>query len=120
MFAVPYLWCDMIAGISAPAISYSRQLCRDSNAEKALLDRHAVSLSYTCPAVLYAQVVAGRHCLMIDDLCDSGLTLQSVRDRLLQAGAASVKSVVLLDKKARRKVGPGCNETVYAGGQRHA
>jgi hypoxanthine-guanine phosphoribosyltransferase len=52
---------------------------------------------------------------MIDDLCDSGLTLQSVRDRLLQAGAASVKSVVLLDKKARRKVGwvllvgLGCN-----------
>lgn len=42
---------------------------------------------------------------MIDDLCDSGLTLLSVRDKLLEAGAASVKSVVLLDKKARRKVG---------------
>lgn len=41
---------------------------------------------------------------MIDDLCDSGLTLLSVRDRLLEAGAASVKSVVLLDKRARRKV----------------
>ena len=42
---------------------------------------------------------------MIDDLCDSGLTLLSVRDKLLEAGAASVKSVVLLDKRARRKVG---------------
>jgi hypoxanthine-guanine phosphoribosyltransferase len=41
---------------------------------------------------------------MIDDLCDSGLTLLSVRDKLLKAGAASVKSVVLLDKRARRKV----------------
>lgn len=41
---------------------------------------------------------------MVDDLCDSGLTLMTVRDKLLQAGAASVKSVVLLDKKARRKV----------------
>jgi len=41
---------------------------------------------------------------MIDDLCDSGLTLLSVRDKLLEAGAASVKSVVLLDKRARRKV----------------
>jgi hypoxanthine-guanine phosphoribosyltransferase len=41
---------------------------------------------------------------MIDDLCDSGLTLMSVRDKLLEAGAASVKSVVLLDKRARRKV----------------
>lgn len=50
------------------------------------------------------EVVKGRHCLMVDDLCDSGLTLMTVRDKLLQAGAASVKSVVLLDKKARRKV----------------
>lgn len=41
---------------------------------------------------------------MIDDLCDSGLTLMTVRDKLLAAGAASVKAVVLLDKKARRKV----------------
>lgn len=56
------------------------------------------------PAACCAQVVAGRHCLMIDDLCDSGLTLMSVRDKLLEAGAASVKSVVLLDKRARRKV----------------
>ncbi len=64
-----------------------------------------VAHSETLPTDGYAQVVAGRHCLMIDDLCDSGLTLQSVRDRLLEAGAASVKSVVLLDKKARRKVG---------------
>jgi hypothetical protein len=58
------------------------------------------------------QAVAGRHCLMIDDLCDSGLTLLSVRDRLLEAGAASVKSVVLLDKRARRKVGGGGQEKV--------
>lgn len=48
--------------------------------------------------------VKGRHCLMVDDLCDSGLTLATVRDRLLAAGAATVKSCVLLDKKARRKV----------------
>lgn len=33
-----------------------------------------------------------------------GFTLLSVWDRLLEAGAASVKSVVLLDKRARRKV----------------
>eukprot|EP00877_Chromochloris_zofingiensis_P005636 jgi/Chrzof1/15073/Cz09g26070.t1 len=50
------------------------------------------------------QVVKGRHVLMVDDLCDSGLTLLTVRKHLLDAGALSVKSVVLLDKKARRKV----------------
>lgn len=51
-----------------------------------------------------AAVVSGRHVLMVDDLCDSGLTLLTVRDRLIAAGAASVRSVVLLDKKERRKV----------------
>jgi hypoxanthine phosphoribosyltransferase len=50
------------------------------------------------------QVVKGRHVLMVDDLCDSGLTLLSVCERLMEAGAASVQSVVLLDKRARRKV----------------
>eukprot|EP00878_Enallax_costatus_P028970 GHUV01031340.1.p1 GENE.GHUV01031340.1~~GHUV01031340.1.p1 ORF type:complete len:140 (+),score=23.42 GHUV01031340.1:42-422(+) len=51
-----------------------------------------------------ADAVKGRHCVMVDDLCDSGLTLLTVRDKVLAAGAASVKSIVLLDKKARRKV----------------
>lgn len=51
-----------------------------------------------------ATVVANRHVLMVDDLCDSGLTLLTVRERLLAAGASSVASVVLLDKKERRKV----------------
>eukprot|EP00879_Flechtneria_rotunda_P014325 GHRR01014965.1.p1 GENE.GHRR01014965.1~~GHRR01014965.1.p1 ORF type:complete len:204 (+),score=54.66 GHRR01014965.1:559-1170(+) len=50
------------------------------------------------------EAVKGRHCLMVDDLCDSGLTLLTVREKLLEAGALSVKSAVLLDKKARRKV----------------
>jgi len=33
-----------------------------------------------------AEVVKGRHCLMIDDLVDSGLTMQTVQQRLLEAG----------------------------------
>jgi hypoxanthine phosphoribosyltransferase len=40
----------------------------------------------------------------VDDLVDSGLTLKTVADSVLAAGAASVKSAVLLDKRARRKV----------------
>lgn len=34
-----------------------------------------------------AEAVKGRHCLMIDDLVDSGLTLQTVKQQLLEAGA---------------------------------
>lgn len=50
------------------------------------------------------EVVKGRHVLMVDDLCDSGLTLLTVHQLLVEAGVASVKSLVLLDKVARRKV----------------
>ena len=37
-------------------------------------------------------------------MCDSGLTLDTVHKQLLSAGAASVKSLVILDKQGRRKV----------------
>jgi hypoxanthine phosphoribosyltransferase len=42
--------------------------------------------------------------LKVDDLCDSGLTLVEVSKAVAAAGAASVKTLVLLDKQARRKV----------------
>lgn len=48
----------------------------------------------------------GKHVLVIDDLQDTGLTLQTVYDRLCQEGAASVKSVVALTKD-------GCNTHAY-------
>mmetsp|Transcript_4539 Transcript_4539/g.7723 ORF Transcript_4539/g.7723 Transcript_4539/m.7723 type:complete len:200 (-) Transcript_4539:796-1395(-) len=48
--------------------------------------------------------VKGRHVLLVDDLCDSGLTLFEVQRHVQEAGAASVKSLVLLDKTARRKM----------------
>ena len=35
--------------------------------------------------------VKGRHVLLVDDLCDSGLTLSEVHRLVLEAGAASVK-----------------------------
>uniref|UniRef100_A0A7S0REN9 Hypoxanthine phosphoribosyltransferase n=1 Tax=Chlamydomonas leiostraca TaxID=1034604 RepID=A0A7S0REN9_9CHLO len=49
-------------------------------------------------------VVKGRHVLLVDDLCDSGLTLLEVARHVAEAGAATVKSMVLLDKAERRRV----------------
>eukprot|EP00955_Chlamydomonas_euryale_P107147 365747-Chlamydomonas_euryale.AAC.24 len=40
----------------------------------------------------------------VDDLCDSGLTLSEVAKAVAAAGAESTKTLVLLDKKERRKV----------------
>lgn len=53
---------------------------------------------------LRREIVEDRHVLLVDDLCDSGLTLSEVARHVREAGAASVRSLVLLDKRARRKV----------------
>ena len=47
--------------------------------------------------------VAGRDLLIVEDIIDSGLTLEYVRQFLLNKGAASVKICTLLDKPYRRK-----------------
>ena len=41
----------------------------------------------------------GNHVVVVDDILDSGLTLSEVRAHLLNIGAQSVKTCVLLDKK---------------------
>lgn len=51
--------------------------------------------------VLYPDTfdVKGRHVLVIDDILDSGRTLRTVHDLLVEQGAASVHTCVLLWKK---------------------
>ena len=46
----------------------------------------------------------GRHILLVDDILDSGRTLRRVHRVFERAGAASVKSAELFDKKAARQV----------------
>lgn len=48
--------------------------------------------------------IAGKHVLLIDDILDSGRTLDLLRGIVESRGPASVRSAVLLDKKARRAV----------------
>ena len=45
-----------------------------------------------------------RHVLLIDDILDTGKTLKLVSDLILQLRPASLRTCVLLDKKARREV----------------
>ena len=49
--------------------------------------------------------VAGREVLLIDDILDTGLTLQKVSEHLRQEGATHVKTCILLDKDVPRKPG---------------
>jgi len=48
--------------------------------------------------------IDGHHVLLVDDILDTGRTLAAVRQLLLSKGALSVRTCVLLDKKARRVV----------------
>jgi hypoxanthine phosphoribosyltransferase len=46
--------------------------------------------------------VDGRRVLLIDDILDTGRTLKAVKEKLLQMGAASVRTAVLLSKEKER------------------
>jgi hypoxanthine phosphoribosyltransferase len=48
--------------------------------------------------------IEGKDVLIIEDIIDSGRTLQFLRDRLSLSNPLSVKICALLDKKARREV----------------
>lgn len=48
--------------------------------------------------------INGAHVLIVDDILDSGKTLQAVTSKLLKLNPASIKTCVLLDKKERRAV----------------
>ncbi|MEW5724363.1 MAG: hypoxanthine phosphoribosyltransferase [Thermodesulfobacteriota bacterium] len=46
--------------------------------------------------------LAGRHVLIVEDIADSGLTINWLREHLVCSGAASVKVCVLVNKLERR------------------
>jgi hypoxanthine phosphoribosyltransferase len=48
--------------------------------------------------------ISGLDVLVVDDIVDSGITMDFVINHVKSLGAASVKSCVLLDKPERRKV----------------
>ena len=52
--------------------------------------------------------VQGQHVLLVDDILDSGRTLQFLRDDMLQRGAASVRACVLLRKKLPAALATPC------------
>ena len=47
--------------------------------------------------------VAGRDVILVDDILESGRTLQFAKDLMLERGARTARTVVLLDKPGHRK-----------------
>lgn len=48
--------------------------------------------------------IRDKHVIIVEDIIDSGYTLQSLYHRLLERNPASLKICTLIDKKARREV----------------
>ncbi len=48
--------------------------------------------------------LVGRHVVLVEDIIDSGVTVNAVAKRIRKLGAASVKLAALLDRPARREV----------------
>ena len=48
--------------------------------------------------------IKGKHVLLVEDIVDSGVTLQYLKQMLIDRGPESLKVCVLLDKAERRKV----------------
>ena len=48
------------------------------------------------------ETLKGRDVLLVEDIADTGITLNYIKERLLEKGAKSVKVCVFLDKKERR------------------
>lgn len=48
--------------------------------------------------------IKGKHVLLLEDIMDSGVTLQHIKKTLMERGPASIKVCVLLDKAERRQV----------------
>jgi len=48
--------------------------------------------------------ITDRHVLLIEDIVDSGITLNAVRERLLERRPRSLRICAFLDKKDRREV----------------
>ena len=51
---------------------------------------------------LQPEGIAGRHVLIVEDIVDTGLTLQALQEHLQQQGPESLRTVCLLDKPASR------------------
>ena len=60
-----------------------------------------------CPVDMMCDVrenIEGKHVLLVEDIMDSGVTIDYLKKMLLERGPASLKVCVLLDKNERRTV----------------
>lgn len=88
------------------AMIFAADLCRAIDNDELFIDSLAAA-SYENDASsgtltrrsMLKLPVAGRHLLLVDDILDTGRTLQDMKEFFVDAGAASVRTCVLLTKE---------------------
>lgn len=101
----------VLVSVLTGAITFTADLMRKIQGD-VLLDT-LIASSYGSGTVSKGQVnikkdlsqdIAGKHVLLVDDVCDTGRTMAVLCEILKERGAASVKTCVMLDKPSRREV----------------
>jgi hypoxanthine phosphoribosyltransferase len=109
-FADPFLIVVALKGAFVFAADLVRALSRhERHPEIAFLrlSSYADSTRSSGEVLLIGEAppdLTGQRVLLVDDILDTGRTLQRARTILKEAGAAEVRLCVLLDKPARREV----------------
>lgn len=89
-------FCDLVRAMQTPIqIDFMTVSSYGGSTESSGLPKIVMDL---------AESVSGRDVVLVEDIVDSGYTLQRMRNLLLGRGAKSFTAVALFDKPSRRKV----------------
>jgi hypoxanthine phosphoribosyltransferase len=101
----------LVVGVLKGAIFFMSDLLRSLRISVRMDFMHCTSSSSKGKGVNPVQMlcdiredIKGKHVLLVEDIVDSGVTLQYLKQMLIDRGPASLKVCVLLDKSERRKV----------------
>jgi hypoxanthine phosphoribosyltransferase len=99
----------LVVGVLKGALFFVSDLLRSLRISVRMDFIHCTSSSSksASPVTILADMkedIRGKHVLLVEDIMDSGVTVDYLKRMLLERGPASLKVCVLLDKPDRRKV----------------
>ena len=97
----------LVVGVLKGAIFFMSDLLRALKISVRMDFIHCTSSKGSHPVQIICDMkedIRGKDVLLVEDIMDSGVTIDYVKKMLLERGPASLKVCVLLDKTERRKV----------------
>jgi hypoxanthine phosphoribosyltransferase len=97
----------LVVGVLKGAIFFMSDLLRALKISVRMDFIHCTSSKGSHPVKIIADIkedIRGKDVLLVEDIMDSGVTIDYLKKMLLERGPASLKVCVLLDKTERRKV----------------